>query len=103
MDDKPLTPVEPVGSTFERFLEECGIREEVYGEAIKAVIAWQLDRARIDRDMSKGALAKQMRTSRTQVDRVLDPRNVAVSLDTLERAARALGKRLDIRLVEAAE
>lgn len=94
--------VDPAGDTFESFLEVIGIREDIYGEAIKKAIAWQLDEARNAAGMSKGALAKHMKTSRTQVDRVLDPTNVAVSLETLDRAAQALGKRLEIRLVDPA-
>lgn len=88
------------GDTFESLLFETGIREEVYGQAIKEVIAWQLEQARSQSGTSKGILAERMKTSRTQVSRVLDPTNVAVSLEMLDRAARALGKRLEIRLVD---
>ena len=90
----------PVGTTLESFLEECGIREEVYSAAIKDVIAWQFEQARQAKGISKVKLAAAMGTSRTQVSRVLDPENVAVSLDTLVRAASALGKRLEIQLVD---
>lgn len=69
---------------------------------INQVIAWQLEQARTAAGTSKGALAKEMKTSRTQVDRALDPANVAVSWDTLARAAQSLGKRLEVRLVDAA-
>ncbi|MFC7333901.1 helix-turn-helix domain-containing protein [Rhodocista pekingensis] len=95
------TPSDPAGGSFEDFLDDLGIREEVYGAALKEVVAWQLDQARSGLGTSKAALARRMHTSRTQVDRVLDPANVAVSLETLDRAARALGKRLEIRLVDA--
>ena len=74
------------------------IRDEVYDIAIKRVVAWQFEEARKARSLTKGALAKTMGTSRSQVDRVLDPDNVAVSLDMLNRAASALGKRLKIEL-----
>jgi antitoxin HicB len=90
----------PLGDSFESFLENEGIRDEVYGEAIKRVIAWQLDEARKASDLSKTAMADAMNTSRSQVERVLDPENVAVSLDVLNRAALAVGKRLKVELVD---
>lgn len=89
------------GSTFDSFLEEEGIREEVEAVAIKRVIAWQLAEAMRKKKKTKQALAKELHTSRSQLDRLLDPQNVAVSLDTISRAARALGKRLIIRIADA--
>lgn len=86
------------GSTFDSFLDEQGIREEVEAVAIKRVLAWQLERAMREQQKTKQAMAKQLRTSRSQLDRLLDPRNVSVTLDTITRAARALGKRLIIRV-----
>lgn len=91
----------PVGDSFESFLEEQGLKEEVYAAAIKRVIAYQLESARDAADISKTAMAQMMDTSRTQVGRVLDPENVAVSLELLDRAARAVGKRLRVELVDA--
>jgi antitoxin HicB len=88
------------GSTFDSFLEEQGIREEVEAVAIKRVLAWQLERAMQQQQKTKQAMAKQLRTSRSQLDRLLDPRNVSVTLDTITRAARALGKRLIIRVAD---
>jgi hypothetical protein len=88
----------PVGDTLETLLKKEGIRDEVYDAAIKRMIAWQFEEARKARALTKGAMAKSMRTSRSQVDRVLDQSNVAVSLDMLNRAASALGKRLKIEL-----
>jgi hypothetical protein len=91
----------PTGATLASYLEETGIRDEVYSAAIKDVIAWQFEQARLATGMSKVRLAAAMKTSRTQVERVLDPQNVAVSLDTLVRAAAALGKRLKVELEDA--
>jgi DNA-binding phage protein len=91
----------PIGATLESYLEENGIRDDVYSAAIKDVIAWQFEEARQATGMSKVRLAAAMKTSRTQVERVLDPQNVAVSLDTLVRAAAALGKRLKVELEDA--
>jgi antitoxin HicB len=88
------------GSTFDSFLEEEGIREEVEAVAIKRVLAWQLERAMQEQQKTKQAMAKQLHTSRSQLDRLLDPRNVAVTLDTITRAARALGKRIIIRVAD---
>jgi antitoxin HicB len=86
------------GSTFDSFLAEEGIQQEVEAVAIKRVLAWQLERAMQDQCKTKQAMAKQLRTSRSQLDRLLDPRNVSVTLDTITRAARALGKRVIIRV-----
>ena len=90
--------IDHTGSTFDSFLEEEGIREEVEAVAVKRVISWQLTEAMKKKKKTKQALAKELKTSRSQLDRLLDPENVAVSLDTITRAARALGKRLVIRI-----
>ena len=90
----------PVGETLEEFLDEIGIRDEVYDAAVQRVISWQFEEARKARALSKKDMATTMGTSRSQVDRVLDPDNVAVSLQMLARAATALGKRLKIELVD---
>ena len=89
------------GSTFDSFLEEEGIREEVEAVAVKRVLAWQLERAMRKQQKTKQAMARQLHTSRSQLDRLLDPRNVSVTLDTISRAARVLGKRLIIRVADA--
>jgi antitoxin HicB len=88
------------GSTLDGFLEQEGIREEVEAVAIKRVLAWQLEQAMREQQKTKQAMAKQLHTSRSQLDRLLDPRNVSVTLDTITRAARALGKRVIIRVAD---
>jgi antitoxin HicB len=88
------------GSTFDSFLEQEGIREEVEAVAIKRVLAWQLEQAMQEQQKTKQAMAKQLHTSRSQLDRLLDPQNVSVTLDTITRAARALGKRVIIRVAD---
>jgi hypothetical protein len=95
--------VDHSGSTFDSFLEQEGIRERegVEAVAIKRVLAWQLERAMQKQQKTKQAMAIQLRTSRSQLDRLLDPRNVSVSLETITRAARALGKRIIIRVADA--
>jgi antitoxin HicB len=82
------------GSSFDDFLEEEGIRNEVESVAIKRVIAWQFEQEMEKQRKTKQGMARELRTSRSQLDRLLDPANTAVSLETLTRAANVLGKRL---------
>jgi DNA-binding Xre family transcriptional regulator len=90
------------GSSFDSFLEEEGILDEVEAAAIKRVIAWQLAEAMKAGKISKKAMAERMGTSRSQLDRLLDPDNSAVHLQTIARAARAVGKRLHMEMIDAA-
>jgi DNA-binding XRE family transcriptional regulator len=90
-----------VGGTLEAFFDELGEREEVYGEALKRVLAWGIEDARKKQGLTKSAMASKLGTSRTQVERVLDPANVTVSLETLDKAARSVGLKLKIELVAA--
>jgi len=98
---KKRAKVNHSGTSFDSFLEREGIREEVEAIAIKRVLAWQFERAMREQQKTKQGMAKQLRTSRSQHDRLLDPRNVSVSLDTIARAAKVLGKRLIIRVADA--
>ena len=88
-----------IGSTFESWLDEQGIREDVTTAAIKAVIAHQLAEAMREKGLSKTAMAVRMQTSRAQLDRLLDPENAGVTLETLQRAARIVGRELRLELV----
>jgi antitoxin HicB len=97
---KPRRRTSHSGSTFDSFLAQEGIQQEVEAVAIKRVLAWQLERAMQEQRKTKQAMAKQLRTSRSQLDRLLDPQNVSVTLDTITRAARALGRRLIIRVAD---
>jgi DNA-binding Xre family transcriptional regulator len=90
------------GSTFESFLEEAGILEEVNASAMKQLLALRLAETMRKQKISKAAMAKRMRTSRAQLDRLLDPENQSVTLLTMSKAASALGKRLFIHLDDAA-
>jgi len=87
-----------LGSGFDDFLEEEGIRAETEAAAIKRVIAYRIEMEMKRANLSKSALAEKMHTSRSALDRLLDPSNVSVTLQTLERAALALGKNLKIEL-----
>ena len=89
------------GSSFSSFLDEEGIRDEVESMAVKRVLAWQFESAMKKRQKTKQAMAKELRTSRSQLDRLLDPRNVSVSLHTITRAANVLGKKVIIRIADA--
>lgn len=86
-----------IGSSFDEFLKEEGIYEEVTARAIKRVIARQLDALMQDQGLTKSTLAKRMKTSRAQLD--LDPDNESVTLGTLTRAAQAVGRHLRMELV----
>jgi DNA-binding Xre family transcriptional regulator len=88
-----------IGSSFDAFLKEEGIYEEVTARAIKRVIVRQLDTLMQDEGLTKTELARRMQTSRAQLDRLLDPENDAVTLGTLTRAARAVGRQLRMELV----
>jgi antitoxin HicB len=87
-----------IGSSFDDFLNEDGIYDEVAATAVKRVLAWQLEQSRLAQGISKSQLARQIETSRTQIERLLDPSNNQVQLDTLQRAAKALGRRLVVEL-----
>ena len=89
------------GSSLDDLLAQEGVLEEFQAKAVKEVVAWQLAKAMRERKLSKNQLAKQMHTSRTQVDRVLDPEAGNVTIETLQRAAELVGRRVKIELVEA--
>ena len=88
-----------IGSSFEDFLKAEGSYEDTTATAVKRVLAWQLVQAMEARRMSKNQMAKAMRTSRSQLDRILDPDNDRIRLDTVIKAARVLGRELRIELV----
>ena len=89
------------GSTLDEFLDEEGILEEATAKAAKKALAWQFARAMKEQKVTKAALARRMKTSRAQLDRLLDPENESVTLKTLARAAEILGMRVQIELVES--
>lgn len=86
------------GSSFDSFLEEEGILDETREIAIKRVIAFQLAEIMKDRGISKVEMAARMDTSRSQLDRLLDPDNDKVTLSTLTRAANVVGRKLTLQL-----
>lgn len=91
---QPRVSFTHTGSSFDDFLDEENIRNEVESLAIKKVLAWQFEQEMLKQQKTKQSMAKELRTSRSQLDRLLDPENTAVSLATLARAANVLGKQL---------
>lgn len=88
-----------LGESFDDFLEDEGLLAEVEAVALKRVLAYQIAQLMREQALTKAELARRMATSRTAVDRLLDPHNNSATLITLEKAALALGKRLHIALV----
>src|SRR5712691_6948955 len=87
-----------IGSSFDSWLDEAGIREEVTAAAIKAVIARQLVQEMKKKKITKKRMAELMRTSHAQVDRLLDPDNGSATIETLQRAAKIVGRELRLAL-----
>jgi len=88
-----------IGSGFDDFLREEGLLEDAEAVAAKRVIAYQIAQEMELAHISQSELARRMKTSRSAVERLLDPANPSVTLSTLEKAASAVGKRLKVQLV----
>lgn len=88
-----------IGSSFEDFLEAEGMLAEVQAEAIKRVLAWQIQQYLNETQTRKAEFADKLQTSRSQLDRLLDPKNTSLNLRTLSSVAEAMGKHLELRLV----
>lgn len=88
-----------IGSSFDDFLKEEGLYNDVETTAIKRVLAWQLEQEMKAQKLTKIEMARRMRTSRAQLDRLLDPENEGVTLATLRRAASIVGRELRLELV----
>lgn len=89
------------GSSFDDFLKQEGVFEEIQAKALKRALAEQLEEGMHAANLTKHDMAKKMATSRSQLDRVLDPGNVSIQLDTLIKATHAVGKELEIRIKRA--
>ena len=87
-----------IGSDFHDFLEEDGLLEEATAVAVKRYIAFELAKKMSEKNLSKSEMARRMETSRSALDRLLDPGNSSVTLQTLQSAAQALGGRLKVEL-----
>jgi predicted XRE-type DNA-binding protein len=87
-----------IGSSFESWLDEQGLREEAAAAGMKSVLSLQIAAAMKDKGLTKTHMAEIMQTSRAQVDRLLDPENMNATLETLLRAARAVGRELHLEL-----
>lgn len=88
-----------IGSNFDNFLAENEMLAECQAEAIKRVIAWQLQQYMEKKSLSKTAFARMLKTSRSALDRLLDPDNASLNLKTLSNAAEAMGKHLEIKII----
>jgi DNA-binding Xre family transcriptional regulator len=89
---------EHVGSNFDDFLAEEGLLAGTETVAVKRVIAYQVERLMKEQNLTKTEMSRRMNTSRAALERLLDPANQSITLQTLERAAKALGRRLQITL-----
>lgn len=89
-----------IGSSLDDLLEEDGLLSEVNAIALKRVLAWQVEQEMTAKQMTKTAMAAAMHTSRSALDRLLDPTNTSVTLHTMDRAATVMGKRLHLELVD---
>ena len=87
-----------LGSTLESLLRDDGTYEDAKNDAVKSVLAYKLEQAMKDQNLSKARMAERMETSRSQLDRLLDPENERVTLYTLKRAAAAVGMRIELEL-----
>jgi len=88
-----------IGSSLEDFLKEEGQFEETRATALKRVLAFQIEQAMKEAGLTKVEMAKRMKTSRSQLDRLLDPENSMVQLDTIQKAALAVGRELRLELI----
>jgi antitoxin HicB len=88
-----------IGSNFDDFLAEEGLLEETEAAAVKRVLAYQIGELMKEKKISKAEMARRMRTSRAALDRLLDPENSSVTLQTMDKAAQSLGKHLRLTLV----
>ena len=96
---KRMTKNPHVGSSLDDFMKDEGFFEEASTQAIKEVIAWQLAEEMKEKGITKVRMAEMMKTSRNQLDRVLNPTDSNVTLETLQRAAQVLGRKVHLELV----
>lgn len=100
MAKEKKTPRSPAGmSTLDDLLKEDGKLDEFQAVAIKEVLAWQITEAMKTQNISRASLAQRMKTSRSQVSRLLDPKDGNVTINTLQRAAKMIGRSLKLELV----
>jgi hypothetical protein len=92
-----------IGSSFDEFLAEEGMLEACEEQAIKELLAEQIERAMQEQGLTRTAMAVRMQTSRAALNRLLDPTNPSVTLHTLQKAAQVIGKRLRLEIVDADE
>ncbi|MCJ8270004.1 MAG: helix-turn-helix domain-containing protein [Psychrosphaera sp.] len=89
----------PIGSNFDDFLDSEGCREEVEAAAFKRVLVWKIQQSMDEKGLNKTQMAKKMQTSRPAIDRLLDPDNTSITLQTAVKAAQACNMKLTLDLV----
>ena len=89
----------PLGSSFDAFLRDDDLYEDATMAATKRVLAMQIEAEMKNQHLSKAKMAQRMHTSRSALDRLLDPENESVTLQTLDKAARSLGRRVAVALI----
>ena len=87
------------GSSFDDFLEDVGILAEAQAIAVARVLAWEVNQYLAENNTTKTAFAKMLDTSRMQVNRLVDPDDTSVNLNTMAKVAEAMGKKLELRFV----
>jgi DNA-binding Xre family transcriptional regulator len=88
-----------IGSNFDDFLNEEGILSDVEAVAVKRVIAYQISQLMQEQNLTKMEMSRRLNTSRASLDRLLDPTNTSVTLQTMEKASKVLGRKLQIKLI----
>ncbi len=88
-----------IGSNFDDFLSDEGLLDEAEAVAVKRVLAFQIKEMMEAQNLSKAEMARRMKTSRAALERLLDPENRSVTLNTMDTAARSLGKRIRLTLI----
>ena len=88
-----------IGSSFDDFLEDEGILGEAQAIAVARVLAWEVNQYLTEHNTTKTAFAKMLDTSRMQVNRLVDPEDTSVNLNTMAKVAEAMGKKLELRFV----
>lgn len=88
-----------IGSSFDDFLADEGLLAETQAAAVARVLAWQFEAFIEENSLSKAAVARDLKTSRTAIDRIIDPENTSINLNTMAKMAELMGKKLQISLV----
>jgi predicted XRE-type DNA-binding protein len=95
-----MSKLEHIGSSFDDFLEEEGIKTEVSVSALKRTLAWKIQDVMKKQELSKAQMAEKLETSRSGLDRLIDPENTSITLNTIEKVAKKLGIEIHVTMTE---